>query len=95
VNSSVERRYRTALLVLSERAASGERPDGVLTVLRGMLDARFVERFSEVLNVHPAFLPLDPRHDDVGMPDGSRIPAFRGARRARTAPRPVSPGRTG
>ena len=56
-----------------------------------LLDARFVERFSEVLNVHPAFLPLDPRHDDVGMPDGSRIPAFRGVSAIRDAIEKRSP----
>ncbi len=39
----------------------------------------FVERFSELLNVHPAFLPLDPAADEVTMPDGTRIAAFRGA----------------
>jgi folate-dependent phosphoribosylglycinamide formyltransferase PurN/GNAT superfamily N-acetyltransferase len=45
-----------------------------------LLPAAFVERFPETLNLHPAFLPFDPAHDDVVMPDGARIPAFRGAR---------------
>jgi len=44
-----------------------------------LLPAAFLERFPETLNVHPAFLPFDPACDDVVMPDGSRIPAFRGA----------------
>lgn len=44
-----------------------------------LLDARFVQRFSDILNLHPAFLPLDPSHDTVTMPDGSTMPAFRGA----------------
>jgi len=50
-----------------------------------LLDPAFVEAFPQMLNVHPAFLPLDPRHDSVGMPDGTIIPAFRGARAARDA----------
>ena len=40
----------------------------------------FLERFPETINVHPAFLPFDPAADDVVMPDGTAIPAFRGAR---------------
>jgi phosphoribosylglycinamide formyltransferase-1 len=44
-----------------------------------LLPAAFIEQFPEILNLHPAFLPLDPRADDVVMPDGTRIPAFRGA----------------
>ncbi len=44
-----------------------------------VLPPRFVERFPAILNIHPAYLPLDPAADDVEMPDGSRIPAFRGA----------------
>ncbi len=45
-----------------------------------VLPAPFVARFPEMLNVHPAFLPLDPTEDVVTMPDFTRIPAFRGAR---------------
>jgi phosphoribosylglycinamide formyltransferase-1 len=44
-----------------------------------VLPVPFVARFPEMLNVHPAFLPLDPAADSVTMPDGSEIPAFRGA----------------
>jgi phosphoribosylglycinamide formyltransferase-1 len=44
-----------------------------------LLPAAFLERFPDTLNVHPAFLPFDPAHDEVTMPDGTRIPAFRGA----------------
>jgi phosphoribosylglycinamide formyltransferase-1 len=44
-----------------------------------LLPAAFIERFPETINVHPAFLPFEPKADDVVMPDGSRIPAFRGA----------------
>jgi len=45
-----------------------------------VLAVPFVARFPEMLNVHPAFLPLDPAADSVTMPDGTEIPAFRGAR---------------
>ena len=50
-----------------------------------LLEPAFVEAFPEMLNVHPAFLPLDPARDSVGMPDGATIPAFRGARALRDA----------
>ena len=39
----------------------------------------FVARFPEMLNLHPAFLPLDSAADAVTMPDGERIAAYRGA----------------
>ncbi|MGA8384939.1 MAG: formyltransferase family protein, partial [Candidatus Cybelea sp.] len=58
-----------------------ERPD--LVVLLGwmhLLSDAFVAAFPEMLNLHPAFLPLDPSCDDVGLPDGTRIAAFRGPR---------------
>jgi formyltetrahydrofolate-dependent phosphoribosylglycinamide formyltransferase len=45
-----------------------------------VLPPRFVQRFPDALNIHPAFLPLDHGNDHVAMPDGSRIPAFRGVR---------------
>ena len=50
-----------------------------------LLDARFVQTFPDIVNLHPAYLPLDPLRDDVGLPDGTRIPAFRGARAVRDA----------
>jgi phosphoribosylglycinamide formyltransferase 1 len=50
-----------------------------------LLEPAFVDAFPEMLNVHPAFLPLDPARDSVGMPDGVTIPAFRGARALRAA----------
>jgi len=43
-----------------------------------VLPATFITRFTETLNLHPAFLPLDPTRDTVTMPDGTAIPAFRG-----------------
>ncbi len=56
--------------------------DPELVLLLGwmhVLPEAFIARFGETLNVHPAFLPLDPRRDEVTMPGGSVIPAFRGA----------------
>lgn len=63
-----------------------EHPDLVLLLgWMHLLAEPFVRAFPNLLNVHPAFLPLDPQQDDVGMPDGTRIPAFRGAYAVRDA----------
>lgn len=62
--------------------------DPELVLLLGwmhLLDPAFVAGFPHMLNVHPAFLPLDPARDAVGMPDGITIPAFRGPRGVRDA----------
>jgi phosphoribosylglycinamide formyltransferase-1 len=60
-------------------AVAAQSPDLVLLLgWMHLLPAAFLERFPDTLNVHPAFLPFDPAHDEVTMPDGSRIPAFRG-----------------
>ncbi len=40
----------------------------------------FVTRFPHTLNVHPAFLPFDPRSDTVTLPDFTTQHAFRGVR---------------
>ncbi len=45
-----------------------------------LLDDAFVANFPEMINIHPAFLPLDQSRDRVGMPDGSETRAYRGAR---------------
>ena len=45
----------------------------------------FVTAFPEMLNLHPAFLPLDPSCDTVTMPDGAEIAVFRGPRAVRDA----------
>ena len=67
-------------------AVSGEGPELVLLLgWMHVLDAAFVRAFPELINVHPAFLPLDSSRDVVGMPDGSTIPAFRGAHAVRDA----------
>ena len=62
-------------------AVRSERPDLVLLLgWMHLLSDAFVAAFPEMLNLHPAFLPLDPSCDDVGLPDGTRIAAFRGPR---------------
>jgi folate-dependent phosphoribosylglycinamide formyltransferase PurN/L-amino acid N-acyltransferase YncA len=62
-------------------AVEASRPELVLLLgWMHLLPPAFIERFGEILNVHPAFLPFDPRADDVVLPDGSSLPAFRGAR---------------
>jgi phosphoribosylglycinamide formyltransferase-1 len=67
--------YDTRLL----EAVRARQPDLVLLLgWMHVLDERFLRAFPGVINVHPAFLPLEPSRDDVGMPDGTRIPAFRG-----------------
>lgn len=62
-------------------AAKTFEPDLVLMLgWMHLLADSFVAAFPELLNLHPAFLPLDAGRDDVTLPDGSRSPAFRGAR---------------
>jgi phosphoribosylglycinamide formyltransferase 1 len=59
-----------------------------LIVLLGwmhLLDERFIRAFPRIVNLHPAFLPLDFLADEVDMPDGTRIPALRGAHAIRDA----------
>ena len=61
-------------------AVAAYRPELVLLLgWMHILDRRFVDAFPEMINVHPAFLPLDAGRDAVGVPDGSEIPAYRGA----------------
>jgi phosphoribosylglycinamide formyltransferase-1 len=45
-----------------------------------LLPPAFLARFPQTINLHPAFLPFVLAQDQVTMPDGSVIPAFRGAR---------------
>jgi phosphoribosylglycinamide formyltransferase 1 len=53
-----------------------------------VLAAEFFDgRFEGVLNLHPAYLPEDPRDDTVILPDGSVSPVFRGAHALRDAMR--------
>ncbi len=50
-----------------------------------LVPGAFLERFPDVVNVHPAFLPFDGARDDVVVPDGTTIPAIRGAHAVRDA----------
>lgn len=50
-----------------------------------VLAPEFVARFPQMINIHPAFLPLDQDLDEVTFPDGTVTPAFRGARAVRDA----------
>ncbi len=44
-----------------------------------VLPATFIARFPQIINIHPAVLPLDPALDTITMPDGSVLRAYRGA----------------
>ncbi len=50
-----------------------------------ILPERFIAAFAETINIHPAFLPLDQSSATVELPDGSTLPAFRGAHAVRDA----------
>jgi phosphoribosylglycinamide formyltransferase-1 len=52
-----------------------------------LLPPAFLRRFPETINLHPSFLPLDPAADRVVAPDGTVIPALRGAHALRDAVR--------
>jgi phosphoribosylglycinamide formyltransferase-1 len=52
-----------------------------------LLSPAFLERFPETINLHPAFLPLDPTADSTVAPFGAVIPALRGAHALRDAVR--------
>jgi phosphoribosylglycinamide formyltransferase-1 len=68
------------------QAVESESPDLILLLgWMHLLPVSFVRAFPELLNLHPAFLPLDPQRDHVVMPDGTAIPAFRGPRAVRDA----------
>jgi phosphoribosylglycinamide formyltransferase 1 len=81
-----ERHARSEYDRLLHEAVAGFDPELILLLgWMHLLEPAFVEAFPQTLNVHPAFLPLDPQRDSVGMPDGAIIPAFRGARAVRDA----------
>ena len=62
------------------REVAATEPDLVLLLgWMHVLSASFVARFPQMLNIHPALLPLDPSADSVTAPDRTTIPAFRGA----------------
>lgn len=62
-------------------AVAATEPDLVLLLgWMHVLGAPFVARFPEMLNIHPAYLPIDPSAESVTMPDGAAIAVYRGAR---------------
>jgi phosphoribosylglycinamide formyltransferase 1 len=67
-------------------AVAAQRPELVLLLgWMHLLPESFVRAFPDTLNIHPAFLPLDPQRDQVVLPDGTSMPAFRGPRAVRDA----------
>ncbi|HYW55185.1 MAG TPA: GNAT family N-acetyltransferase [Candidatus Elarobacter sp.] len=67
-------------------AVAATEPDLVLLLgWMHLLPASFLRRFPETINLHPSFLPLDPAADQVTAPDGTVIPALRGAHALRDA----------
>jgi phosphoribosylglycinamide formyltransferase-1 len=69
-----------------EAAVARTEPDLVLLLgWMHVLSTEFLTRFPQTINVHPAFLPLDPGADTVVAPDGTTIPALRGAHALRDA----------
>jgi phosphoribosylglycinamide formyltransferase 1 len=83
-------RHAESRAAYGARLAADVRARGIeLVLLLGwmhVLDTSFVNAgFAGILNLHPAFLPDDPRADDVALPDGSVTPVFRGAQALRDA----------
>ena len=69
-------RYDDRLIDVVKRA----QPEVVLLLgWMHILPPRFFERIPAPINIHPAYLPLDPASDTVEFPDGTSTPVFRGA----------------
>jgi len=69
-------------------AEATARTEPELVLLLGwmhLLAPAFLQRFPQTINLHPAFLPHDSSRDEVVMPDGSVVPALRGAHALRDA----------
>jgi phosphoribosylglycinamide formyltransferase-1 len=67
-------------------AVAAEEPELVLLLgWMHVFSKSFVRAFPDAINLHPAYLPLDQSRDEVGLPDGSAQPAFRGPRGVREA----------
>ena len=67
-------------------SVAATQPDLVLMLgWMHLVPAAFLRRFPQTLNLHPAWLPLDSRDDVVEAPDGTTIPALRGAHALRDA----------
>ena len=67
---------RRSTMTRSEAVAAFQPELVLLLGWMHLLDARFVSAFPELLNIHPAFLPLDSSRDIVGMPDAAKFPHF-------------------
>jgi phosphoribosylglycinamide formyltransferase 1 len=81
-----ERESRAAYDARLIEAVASTEPDLVLLLgWMHLLPAAFVQRFPETINLHPSFLPLDPGADRLIAPDGTVIPALRGAHALRDA----------
>ncbi len=81
-------RYDAELIDVIERT----QPELILMLgWMHLVSADFFTRLPQALNIHPAFLPHDPSADEITMPDGQKIPAFRGARAIRDALQTKSP----
>ena len=71
-----------------------ERTEPELILMLGWMHvvaSEFFTRLPQTINIHPAFLPHDVRAESLTMPDGTVIPAFRGAHAIRDALRAGSP----
>ena len=67
-------------------AVASTRPDLVLMLgWMHLVPPAFLARFPQTINVHPAYLPLDPAADYDVAPDGTHVPALRGAHALRDA----------
>ena len=65
-----------------------ERTNPELILMLGwmhLVSPDFFTRLPQALNIHPAFLPHDVSAEEITMPDGAVIPAFRGAHAIRDA----------
>ena len=81
-------RYDAELIDVIERT----QPELILMLgWMHLVPVEFFTRLPQALNIHPAFLPHDPSVDEITMPDGQNIPAFRGAHAIRDALQMKSP----
>ena len=87
-NTTSRERYDAELIDVIERT----QPELILMLgWMHLVSAEFFTRLPQALNIHPAFLPLDPSADEITMPDGQTIAAFRGAHAIRDALQMKSP----
>jgi phosphoribosylglycinamide formyltransferase-1 len=81
-------RYDAELIEVIERT----KPELILMLgWMHLVSPDFFTRLPQALNIHPAFLPHDVSAEEITMPDGAVIPAFRGAHAIRDALQAKSP----